>query len=539
MKIINFNKNSFFEEILIILTLIIIALSIRLFFLQFRQVIETDGYFYATCGKNLIEGKGFTNMDGTPHLTFSPLPSLLIGIFWLIFKDLELAGRMVSILSGSFLILPVYLFAKNLWNKKIAILTSFLVIFYPGLVNISTQVGSDSLYTFVLVSMIYIFWLALNKKENSWLYFISVGFMLGLCYLARAIGFVYFLVISLWTGIFFLFKRKNARQLVFNIIICFIAFLIVSSPYLVFIYKQTNHLSLVPEAGRWLSILQTAESEEELEIAKTSISGVQKIEIKDKYSLLGYFKQYPKLFAVKFIKGIFLFYKRKLPDEIPSLIIIFIGLGLLGIPFNKEKFKKDIFLLSLAFPLSIQAFWGTWGADSRYIIPLTPFVLVLTSLGLYFFKDNFLNSLEINSSLRRIIFILTVTIIIISFFPSILKIAIQKSEEPIEHKEAGLWLKQFDNSKPLIMSRKPWVAFYSEGIWICLPYGTYEEIINYAKKNKVKYLVIDEMLITKLRPQLTFLLKESRAPVDLELIYKDKFSGRSILIYKLSKQILK
>ena len=94
-------------------------------------------------------------------------------------------------------------------------------------------------------------------------------------------------------------------------------------------------------------------------------------------------------------------------------------------------------------------------------------------------------------------------------------------------------MKEHAPQDSVIMSRKPWVAFYAERIGIPLPYANYSQMLYYARCHDVSHVVIDERLISELRPELAFLLDETKAPRnDLKLIYKND-SGHRILIYKV------
>ncbi len=523
-------KNERVREVWFVVLLVLITLSIRVFFLQFRNVIETDSYFYLTCGRNLIEGKGFVNMDGTPHLTWPPLTSFLIGVIWLFVRDLEFAGRLLSICAGSLLVIPFYYLAKKIRDQKTAILSSIFVAFYPGLINISTQVGSDSLYILLLAGFVTLLWFVLNNAIYNWRYFILIGFLLGLCYLARAVGFFYFFVALIWMFLYFVHHRSRRIQLIINISVFLVSFLISISPYLTFVYKHTGRISLSPDAGSWLN-MDVRESDEQMEITKKSLTPPTRLQTENRYSLVGYFVKYPKEFFLRFIECNFIYYRRVVPKELTPLIILFLGLGIFGVPFRKERFKGDIFLLSLLLPIAPQVLWNL---EPRYLIPIMPYMLIFTSSGLFVLREQFLNPQLIGSSTRKKIFIFLVVLIILSFLPSAFNSIINVNEGTIEHKKAGLWLGELDQTAPLVMARKPYVSFYSDSRWICLPFGSYEETIAYARKNKVKYLVIDEVSIPKLRPQLNFLLNEKKVlAADLSLIYKDNSNGRLILIYKV------
>src|SRR5689334_6646877 len=79
----------------VILISISLAFLIRLFFARYRYVINTDGVYYATLGKHLISG----DIKGGLSTYWSPLYPLLVGLSSLVFTNLELAGRIVSIVA--------------------------------------------------------------------------------------------------------------------------------------------------------------------------------------------------------------------------------------------------------------------------------------------------------------------------------------------------------------------------------------------------------------------------------------------------------
>jgi 4-amino-4-deoxy-L-arabinose transferase-like glycosyltransferase len=450
----------------------------------------------------------------------------------LVFKNLELSGGLVSVVFGSLLIIPVYLLACSLWDRKVAALASLLTVFYPGLVNISTELASDSVYSFFLVTMAFTFWQFLNRQRNSWLYAVLTGAMLSLCYLTRAIGFFYFCIIFFWCLILWFTKKITYKRLISGTVLIAITFALFASPYLFFIRRHIGSFSLSPAASSWLKI-SLATTENELEIAKTQAPKQDSSAVKERIGVAGYFISYPRVFAAKFARNTFLLYKRKFPDEVPPLVFILVSLGLFGLPFSKQRSLKHAFLLSMLFPVFVQTIWAP---ESRYIMPLLPFLIIIAASGLLCLNEVFLSSAQIKKAHKKIIFAVITAGLILSFLPSVLKVVSSGRDEPIEHKKAGLWLKQFDVSNPVIMSRKPWVSFYADGDWVCLPYGDIDEVIGYAQEKKVKYLVIDELLITRLRPQLAFLLDENNAPKVLKLIYKDESLGRKILIYEIITQ---
>ena len=161
------------KSFLIVLIILIVALGLRLYLLQSHKILETDSPAYIRLGQNLIAGKGYIDNEGYKNLWFPPLYPILIGISSLITNNLELASRLISILFGVLLIIPVFLFVKRFYNEKSAYLASILTAIYPVLAYLSTIAYSDSLYIFLTMTIILVGWVTLTENK-PYLYFIII-----------------------------------------------------------------------------------------------------------------------------------------------------------------------------------------------------------------------------------------------------------------------------------------------------------------------------------------------------------------------------
>ncbi|KKK95391.1 hypothetical protein LCGC14_2673300, partial [marine sediment metagenome] len=106
---------------------------------------------------------------------------------------------------------------------------------------------------------------------------------------------------------------------------------------------------------------------------------------------------------------------------------------------------------------------------------------------------------------------------------------------PYEYKIMGQWMKDSidDIENKVVMSRKMGVPFYAEVRHEPLYYGEYPGLIDYAKSRKVDYLVIDEWIIPKTRPQFAFLLEEDEKHAGLELVHTLRYKDRKIILYQV------
>jgi len=246
------------------------------------------------------------------------------------------------------------------------------------------------------------------------------------------------------------------------------------------------------------------------------------------------------------LKGYFQNLYKVFRNVIPTLIVspillFFLIINFLFISLKKDKIIKELFLLSfLIIPL---LFYPLFAIDTRYFMPAIPILLIWIARGIkessnfLIQKINSFNFKKTNIYNPFLVYFIIIVILIILIKPTIAEINFYNPLESLELKEAGFWLKnnsKYDN--PLIMSRRAQISYYARGDYIMIPYENYSRIINYAYYHDIDYIIIDEKVVSRLRPNLLFLLNESNVPKELKLIYKiDNRKGHKIMIYELIK----
>ena len=125
-----------------LLILVLSALLIRvLWAVLFAGEIDTEGAEYARIAQNLLAGKGYVGI-ATPgtQLCFPPLfPFLIAGVTWIV-GDAEVSGRIVSIVFGALLVVPVHSIARRMFGERTALAAAALTAFHPYLIVFSTTV---------------------------------------------------------------------------------------------------------------------------------------------------------------------------------------------------------------------------------------------------------------------------------------------------------------------------------------------------------------------------------------------------------------
>src|SRR3989344_3999808 len=429
---------------LYLLLVVIIGLLLRVFLALNQQILETDSPDYIVSGVNLIRGNGYVAIENLANLWFSPLYPLFIGIGSIIFDNLEILSRGISVLFGVLLIPLIYLLCKKLFGNELeALLASSLVAFYPALSYISTVAYADSLYIFLVYA------------------------------------FVLFGYLTTKTNVILDAREEAIYSLD---------------------YEKINY--------------GLNEDKTNLEIYSGKSGDVSY----DQFFTKDFLSRYLKNFK----DNLFLLVK-----IFPLLIISLIGMI--------TRFNRAILYLILIFLYSI-FLYPIFFVDERYLASAIPALAIFFLFGLFdIIKlcNNKLKGFKFPLTNNSKLFIITIVCILFLFSTLFIGIFLdskyQKLDQATEQKVAGLWLKNYDPGS-IVMARKPWVSFYSNGIFVKMPFASYQDTINYACSKNVKYLVIDERYVGSLRPQLSLLLDNSTE--DMELVYDNEYN-KNIKIYRL------
>ena len=539
------------KEVLWIILIVVAAFLIRFMFFSLHSVVELDGAYYISLGKNLIEDGLYRDLENNLNTNLTPGMPIAIGLVNLIFNDGVLSARIVSALFGALLIIPVYLFTKRIYSRKEAVIAGILTASYSILVYISTLTYNDSLYLFLLITGLYLGWLSL-KKEKLWMYVLT-GILFSFSYLTRPEGFLIPFVFVLY---YLLVYRKYEFKGILKLVLMLIVFLLVSMPWLYFIHENTNKWQITTKGGFTYLQREYKVFTDEYEKNLFSLND-EKTRIRlNPYNFTGdtststYVLQdingFAKRYFSNFVSLVFNFFTSIFP-------IIFLLILIYGLLEKKDRSLEAYLLIFLLYPLLISPVFGN---ESRWLLILVPILLIGVSRGI-----TRLDNLNKKLNYRFITILLAVLMIVaVLFVNQVVDKNYEKNDQPIEHKIAGEWLKinaetgglvdqqnktnqnilvkaQSVSGKDYIfegktiMERRPWVSFYSGGRFVYLPYADYEDTIGYGCKNKVDFLVVDSRYLERLRPQLKNLLNDNFR--DLDLTYTNNVNGKILKIFKL------
>ena len=539
---------------LVLLSFLIRGLSLHFFDFIASGGGSADSVVYAVTGKNLFSGEGFS-YQGAVELVHPPLYSILIGFFWLLTNNLEFSGQVVSTIAGSLLVIPVYYFAKAVYGRRVGLFSAIFVVVCPILVYGSTETFSESLYTLFLISSIAFIWKALSSRNLLWISL--AGLMTGLSFLTHPLGILFipiFLVFLFLSPL--LIPATTLKSVCKKAVFFLLFFIILCLPYWIFLHQHLGRWTLSANSNYaniyWYKLRSEGMSQEEIvfkagdsEIASALIASDPRLS-DPSAGIFSYYFSRPGELPERFLRNL-----RDTSVEIEKIaellrispftlkIIlamggVFILLGFIKMFWEKKLTVRELYFVFLFLSLSV---FLLFRFEHRYLYPYIPLLLIIlakvtTEIEIWFKKRTSLGN-RVCASISG--YLLTGILIVVMGSLSIYLIPKKKELVPYEYKIMGQWMKENINDieNKIVMSRKLAVPFYAGARHQPVYYGEYPELIEYAKFRKVDYLLIDDWIIPKARPQFTFLLEEGKDYPGLRLVYTVKHKNRKAILYKI------
>ncbi len=375
------DKIGFFAEKPIIALLIIgiVALSIRLSFLEVELPIRQDAnaYFWYAMDMSILDHLPFSHHanDG-----WSMALSFVFSAFnFNNYLDYTIVQRVTTIIISVLTIIPVYYFCKKFFHSSYSLVGAALFVFEPHIIQNSLLGLTEPLYIFLGISALSLF-LSKNKKM------IYVSFaIVALASLVRAEGVILFVIIS---TSFFIFNKRN-KKIIGEFSLAIIIFIIILVSMAIIKADANNGFesSSALNIGQWAG---SSISNQEDGISINNISqGTETLIKRLAQSMIPYFALF-----VPF--GVILIFKEKNKNRI--LIIISLLIYLIA-SVRMFSVVTDLRLILILYPLfailsvyTIQHL--TQKSDFKKIF------LVLTICGCLVLSTYFLYS-EIDSSYEK------------------------------------------------------------------------------------------------------------------------------------------
>jgi len=217
-----------------------------------NPIIGTDTIRYLVPMQNLLSGKGYT-INGNMECFFSPGYGLLAALPYLLIRDLEYAGMLVSALSYLFIVGCSFYIGMRYFNETTGIIAGFFTAMFPMLVSSSYVPLADVPYTAFLISSIALSLKIQTDCSKKLLLSSILGGIMGFgCLIRPDLLLVALSVVGL---LFIQGAVESYRQGQLSVkpfisgIMLAVAFFLVVLPYMIFLYQHTGNFTVSNKLG--------------------------------------------------------------------------------------------------------------------------------------------------------------------------------------------------------------------------------------------------------------------------------------------------
>ncbi len=508
----------FGEEARAVLGWTLAAFVLRLILtLRVEHVISPDGVEYVTLGRNLVAG----NFGAGMSTYFPPLYPLLVGLSSLVFPDAEFAGRFVSVVAGSLLVVPTYELIRRWYGSRVALVGAALVALHPVLVYYSTVVLTEATYTLLFTCGVLAGWAALDGGSAR--AHALAGAAFGACYLLKpeAAAFVLLLVVLVLCRK--LFDRAHTLRLTArNAVVLVAGFVLLAAPYLIYLRQRTGGWTFSGKtAGHILQGSRRAGGDLSTHVAPhldALTPGLANTIVQLAKALRFEYELFNLLF--------------------PVVLIMLAALGLFRERWTRARAWREAYLL--AFVLATLAGYAVTLPNIRFFVPLVPLVLCWVSRGLIEFEGwtietmkSFGESRGLSRRVERLFVPLVAALLLASLVPvTVYLLRGDKWGDYGGQKRAAVWIKEHDaEPSPVVMATVPVAAFYARGRHVTLLDEDYAAFIERARREGVGHVVVNEREFKNMK-RLRTLLEEAGEHPGLRLAYSiTEAPGHKILVY--------
>jgi 4-amino-4-deoxy-L-arabinose transferase-like glycosyltransferase len=538
------------KEHILLTGILFIGIAARI--IKFEDpIMVLDTVAFSRLGKNLIEyGRYVFGENYNMGVFFPPGYPVCIGILNLIFNDLFFSAKLVSFIASCITIVLSYFIGKELYGKEAGLFAALVYALYPVILIISIDAYSDILFFFFLLLFIYIFIISLRKDNfySSGL----LGISMAAAFLTRPEGlFLFFLPVLRLFGIF---NRKVQfdKQYLLKLALVLAIFITIISPYMIFIKNYTGKFSISGKANVSMILGELSGEKEYHEIVSAPDNLYDRAAFtlnEDKTQLIGWNREVNmsmKEYILKDPIALLRRYQKNVMHQISTLIklLIPIILPLFYSFFNRDLLKNRTRLIFIVYPCLFFLMYPLFIIIEKQTLLIVLFLIFFSSRGFenapsviseiaaYYSIEGKMGLSLIRKTIKPVIII----ILVLSSISYIKYSRFDKGPRFIEHKRAGLYLKEKIKSgyeEINIMATKPFVNYYSDAKFTMMPYADVPDVISFAKLNKVDYIVVDERSLSKW-DHYDELTQMQRFSNDVELFYEDN-SDQLIKLFKVKK----
>jgi 4-amino-4-deoxy-L-arabinose transferase-like glycosyltransferase len=524
------------------------ALASRLALISTRILVENDGPFYVALAEQILAG----NWSGALNDYWSQFYPVTIAFVGLLVPDVEFSARLVSGFCGAALVPATWMLVNEIADPLSAGLAAILVAFQPWLVAFSVFPLTEMLFA-LLMMIALIVTLRAACQGNLWRFALA-GCMIALAILTRPEGLL--LVVVLLGAVTARFIRNRSWQVIREGILAFVVLLLVMAPQSIGTYNIHGHFNFLWKSSISLALGESFNDPSRAEQAANSLTHDGNRQLNHR----GY------------ESGLIEYWLNRFPEAIQRVqqnLVKFrqeqANVNLLPIPYIPGLPAISIWILAAAGlakgmagdkrgrTLSMFAFITAYGlglfsvlVHPRLLIPLVPLILVFTAMGCIGLLQTaqwiyrYFDSSGSPPIATRIAFWAGSIGLLLLVSSSLLEVHTVLDSffmEPVAGKEAGLWLRDHAPQTEKILSHNPQTPFYFYDDWpfekaLPIPWASPEDVLIYAHRNGVEYIVLEEWVIQAAHYPVETWLGTDQPVSGLELVEVFGVAPYRVIIYR-------
>lgn len=487
--------------------------------------ITPDGTRYAEVARLFAGGHLFEGLSWSPSYPFliPPVYPFLIACLSPIVPDLELAGRLVSVVMGTILILPGYVLARRLFGSTVGLLSAFFIAIHPRLLYYGGSVLSESTYMSLATAAVERGWVAIEERGRGAA--LATGLLVGLAYLTRPEGGGIALLIGGWL-LWRVVQGPERRQLLTVLGALAVGLLPFVVPYVLLIYSTRGSLMVSGKfrvaPAEWIPLAAS------LLILVVIGELICRWCLKNKYVIFWLLAGLLVVFAFSFIfappqgvkpqlilaqegplaffraLGISLFWEAKRFPEALSLAPFFLFLiGALARSAGPYQRRGEAYLRTIT--LFFLALVAIFLPRRRYLVPLLPFLLPWAGIGFIEVRERVRPWFEhrygsgrgealVRKGMAGLLVLIALTHTPLGLVPV--------GKLRAAYKEIGSRLHPLVGRDTLIMAETPQVSFYAGAAYYPLSSRSFATALADARVQGVEYWLIKPSKVPEWKEEL-------------------------------------
>ena len=221
------------QDILWIVGIILAGIVIGTYRLQAvpDALMGDEGNFW-TVARDIANGTFKPAIFATGVYTFPVLSSCLQAVMIKVF-GLNLWGwRFSSVLSGVVTVAPLYLLAREAFNRKVAIASCIALILSPYFL-VFERLGYNNIQA-LFITTLTLYWLYIGLKRISGFYLFLAGCAAGLGFYTYFAARGALVIAILFIGVMWIVRKVNFRQVTFALVFLAIGSILITGPYFIY-----------------------------------------------------------------------------------------------------------------------------------------------------------------------------------------------------------------------------------------------------------------------------------------------------------------